>query len=101
MERERNANIRQRENSKKGRIPAFYAEEQKDREYAIKTSLFRARDDGDGRDGLFGSGERRERPSHLRGKEGVTIVPCKTSSPSSRPSRLRGLTVVSGQTAVR
>ena len=40
MEHERNTNIRQSENSKKGRIPAFYAEEQKDREYAIKTSLF-------------------------------------------------------------
>ena len=68
--------------------------------------FFRRLDDGDGRDGLFGSGERRERPSHLRGKEGVTvfsmtILPLKTSSPSSRPSRPTHLKAVSGQTAVR
>ena len=42
--------------------------------------FFRERDDGDGRDGLLGSGERRERPSRRWGKEvvtvsGVTIAP--------------------------
>ena len=68
--------------------------------------IFRGRDDGDGRDGLFGSGERRERPSRCREKEsvtvfGMTMAPLKTSSLSSRPSRLTGLTAVSGQTAVR
>ena len=68
--------------------------------------FFRERDDGDGRDGLFESGERRERPSRRRGREGVTvsgvtIVRPKTSSPSSRPSRPRQLKAISGQTAVR
>ena len=40
MEHERNTNIRQSENSKKGRIPAFYAEEQKDREIRRKNYRF-------------------------------------------------------------
>ena len=91
---------------KRGVFPLFCAEEQKDREHAIKTIVFSERDDGGGRDGLFESGERRERPSRRRWKEGVTvfgmtITPLKTSSPSSRPSRPTRLTAVSGQSAVR
>ena len=84
MERKWNANGTQTsgraKTAKRGVFPPFYAEEPKDREYAIKTIDFSERDDSDGRDGFFGSGERRERPSRRWGKEvvtvsGVTIAP--------------------------